>query len=97
MPHMQSWCLLLSRQYMFVDLMWVRVLKLPALQVAGAGESLFEALEKGPSTGSGMSSLAGLAALAQTVGCNLIYPVLIRKAPSCAWHSCCMRLYGWLA
>lgn len=26
-----------------------------------------------------MSSLAGLAALAQTVGCNLIYPVLIRK------------------
>ena len=27
-----------------------------------------------------MSSLAGLAALAQTVGCNLIYPVLIRKS-----------------
>ena len=50
------------------------------LQVAGAGESLFEALEKGPNTGSGMSSLAGLAALAQTVGCNLIYPVLIRKS-----------------
>ena len=29
-----------------------------------------------------MSSLAGLAALAQTTSCNYIYPVLIREYPS---------------
>lgn len=47
-------------------------------KVAGAGESLYEALENGPSTASGMTSLSGLAALAQITGCNYIYPVLIQ-------------------
>lgn len=49
------------------------------LQVAGAGESLYESIEVGPNTASAMSSLSGLAALAQITSCNYIYPVLIRK------------------
>ena len=49
------------------------------LQVAGAGESLYESIEVGPKTASAMSSLSGLAALAQTTSCNYIYPVLISK------------------
>lgn len=47
-------------------------------KVAGAGESLYEALEDGANTASGVSSLSGLAALAQITGCNYIYPVLIQ-------------------
>lgn len=54
------------------------------LQVAGAGESLYESIEVGPNTASAMSSLSGLAALAQITSCNYIYPVLIRKQLCCS-------------